>query len=64
MSKLKASSNKRIQIKNKSQMSTYSSSYDSYSTGVSNRKFIPQYAGPSNAFTIQLFCIEEKYESR
>jgi len=26
--------------------------------------FYPQYAGESNAFAIQLFCIEEKYESR
>jgi hypothetical protein len=27
-------------------------------------KFIPNYKGQSNAFAIQLFCIEEKYESR
>jgi hypothetical protein len=29
-----------------------------------NRLFIPKYAGESNAFAIQLFCIEDKYESR
>ena len=27
-------------------------------------RFRPQYAGESNAFAIQLFCIEEKYDSR
>lgn len=26
--------------------------------------FVPKYAGAINAFSIQLFCIEEKYESR
>lgn len=28
------------------------------------RNFIPVYAGEPNAFAIQLFCIEDKYDSR
>ena len=27
-------------------------------------KFVPQYFGESNAFSIQLFCIDEQYEMR
>lgn len=28
------------------------------------KKFIPEFYGDSNAFSIQLFCIDEKYEMR
>lgn len=48
-----------------SQISQYSS--ESTSNGQSRKEsteFIPKYLGESNAFAIQLFCIEEKYESR
>lgn len=27
-------------------------------------KFVPEYYGDSNAFSIQLFCIDEQYEMR
>lgn len=49
--------------KNKSQLSDYSAPSKS---GVSEKRiaFCPQYMGKSKAFAIQLFCIEEKYESR
>ena len=30
----------------------------------SNVCFMPKYTGAANAFAIQLFCIEERYESR
>lgn len=33
-------------------------------TRSSNRMFIPKYSGRANAFAIQLFCIEERYDSR
>ena len=29
-----------------------------------NHSFVPRYVGETNAFAIQLFCIEEKYDSR
>jgi len=29
-----------------------------------NESFVPKYAGEPNAFAIQLFCIDEKYDSR
>lgn len=28
------------------------------------KPFVPKYFGESNAFSIQLFCIDEKYEMR
>lgn len=41
-----------------------SAQLSSSSSQLTDRLFVPKYAGRANAFAIQLFCIEEKYDSR
>lgn len=47
-----------------SQLSNYSSESTSHYQQAKESLFVPKYFGESNAFAIQLFCIEDKYESR
>lgn len=49
---------------NPSELSNYVNEKHLSSLSGKKSAFIPQYIGESNAFAIQLFCIEEKYESR
>jgi hypothetical protein len=35
-----------------------------FSNSLNRSTFRPKFAGVSNAFAIQLFCIEDKYDSR
>jgi hypothetical protein len=48
----------------KSNLSSYSVQKVASQTLKKKNSFVPHYAGNSKAFAIQLFCIEEKYESR
>ncbi len=50
--------------KTHSEISNYSTVKPEKTASSKRRTFTPQYVGESNAFAIQLFCIEEKYESR
>lgn len=47
-----------MEFNNETNESEYSSKNDE------NRSESPKYFGESNAFSIQLFCIEEKHDSR
>jgi hypothetical protein len=38
--------------------------YSDIIRGKENKPFVPKFAGEPNAFAIQLFCIDEKYDSR
>ena len=40
------------------------SQLSNYQPRSSGKSFIPHYAGESNAFAIQLFCIDDKHDSR
>lgn len=56
--------NAEVEESRSSSASSTSLSRSSLNPQKSLEAFIPQYLGPSNAFAIQLFCIDEKYESR